>query len=317
MKSILNGVTLGSAHWAEVHEPTIVEGDCHLKQEVHVAPGCALVQMHGTDWAEAQKDDVTLSTVLSWLKAQKTDLKALLAEYASSEEGRLILHNWQNFMVHQGALYLHSTPKGETKDLLLFVAPKAHWVATLNGCHLDVGHQGCDCILSLLWEHFWWPGMTNQMQQSIKSCVHCLQHEGDLFKAPLHPIVVTAPMDLLHVDFTSIEMTLELNRLPKVTNVLVFQDHFTKHLMVYVTPNQPAKTVTKFLYQGYILIFGASARLLSDWGVNFMSSIIDEMCKLLSMKKLQTTPYHPKMNGLVEKSHQTIMQMIRKLGEDK
>ena len=48
-----------------------------------------------------------------------------------------------------------------------------------------------------------------------------------------------------------------------------------------------------------------------------MSSIIDEMCKLPGMKKLQTTPYHPQMNGLVERYHQTIMQMIGKLGEDK
>ena len=57
-------------------------------------------------------------------------------------------------------------------------------------------------------------------------------------------------MDLLHVDFTSIEMTLELNRLPEVTNVLVFKEHFTKHVMAYVTPNQTAETVAKFLYQG-------------------------------------------------------------------
>ena len=35
------------------------------------------------------------------------------------------------------------------------------------------------------------------------------------------------------------------------------------------------------------------------------------------MKKLCTTPYHPQMNRLVERSHQTIMQMIRKLGEKK
>ena len=41
------------------------------------------------------------------------------------------------------------------------------------------------------------------------------------------------------------------------------------------------------------------------------------MCKLLSMKKLQTMPYHPWMNGLVERSHQTIVWMIGKLGEDK
>ena len=45
-----------------------------------------------------------------------------------------------NFVIHWGALYLHSAPKGETKDLLLFVVPKAHHVAALNGCHRDAGH---------------------------------------------------------------------------------------------------------------------------------------------------------------------------------
>ena len=89
------------------------------------------------------------------------------------------------------------------------------------------------------------------------------------------------------------------------------------HLSASVTPDQTAKTVTNFLYQGYSSIFGALARLLSDWGANFMISIIDKMCTLLSMKKLQTTPYHPQTNELVVRSHQTIMQMIGKLGEDK
>ena len=131
----------------------------------------------------------------------------------------------------------------------------------------------------------------------------CLQHEGDLSKAPLHQTVATALMDLLHVDFTSIEITPELNRLPRVANVLVFQDHFTKHIMAYVTPNQTAKTVAKYLYQGYISLFGALARLLSNWGANFMSSITDEMWNLLGMKKLRTMPYHPQMNGQVERSH--------------
>ena len=104
---------------------------------------------------------------------------------------------------------------------------------------------------------------------------------------------------------------------PKVTYILVFQDHLTKHVLAYMTPNQTAKTITKFLYQGYILIFGAPARLLSDQGANFMSSVINEMCKILSVKKLQTMPYHPQTNGLVERLHQTIMRMIGKLGEDK
>ena len=159
--------------------------------------------------------------------------------------------------------------------------------------------------------------MTNQMWQSIKTCVHCLEHVGSLSKTPLHPTMATTPLDLLHVDFTSIETTLELNKSPKVTNVLVFQDHFMKHVLAYVTPIQTAKTIAKFLYQGYISVFGAPARLLSDRGANFMSSVINEMCKILSMKKLQTMPYHPQTNGLVERLHQTIMRMIGKLSRDK
>ena len=135
-------MTLGTICWAKVHDPAIVEGDCHLEQKVNVATGYALVQMCITDWSEAQQEDLMLSAVLDWLKAQmKTDLKALLAEHTSSKEGQLILWNQQNFTIHQGVSYLHSMPKGETEDLLLFVVPRAHCVATLNGCLRDVGHQ--------------------------------------------------------------------------------------------------------------------------------------------------------------------------------
>ena len=84
-------------------------------------------------------------------------------------------------------------PKGEDEDLLLFVVPRAHWIATLKGCHWDMGHQGHDCTLSLLQECFWWPGMVNQMRQVTKTYRHCLQCEGATPKAPLCPIVATTP----------------------------------------------------------------------------------------------------------------------------
>ena len=176
-----------------------------------------------------------------------------------------------------------------------------HWNATLNGCHQDAGHQGCDHTLSLLQEHFWWPGMAKQKRQVTKACIHCLQYEGSTPKAPLCPIVATAPLDLLHVDFNSIETTLEQNQSSRVANVLVFQDHFTKHVLAYVIPDQTDKTIAKFLYGGYISIFGAPARLLSDRGTSFTSSIIEELCKILGIQQLQTMPYHPQMNRLVER----------------
>ena len=77
----------------------------------------------------------------------------------------------------------------------------------------------------------------------------------------------------------------------------MIEDHFMKHVLAYVTPDQAAKTITKFLYRGYISIYGALAKLLSDRGASLTSSVIEEMCKILSIKWLWTMPYHPKPMG--------------------
>ena len=150
--------------------------------------------------------------LLQWLESRKkADLRTLLREGVLSKDGWMIWRNRQNFTTIHGTLYLCSTPKGENEDLLLFMVPKMHQTTALNGCHQDAGHQGCDHTLSLLQEQFWWPGMAKQMRQGSKACRCCLQYEDGTPKAPLCPIVATTPLDLLHVDFTSIETTMELN----------------------------------------------------------------------------------------------------------
>ena len=70
--------------------------------------------------------------------------------------------------------------------------------------------------------------------------------------------------------------------------------------MAYVTPDGMVKTVAKFLWQGYISIFRAPTRLLSDQGATFKSNIISELYELMGIQKARTLPYHPQTNGQVE-----------------
>ena len=63
-----------------------------------------------------------------------------------------------------------------------------------------------------------------------------------------------------------------------------------KHMLAYITLDQTVKTIAKFLYGGYISIFGALARLLSDRGASFTSNVIEELCKILGIKQLWTMP---------------------------
>ena len=197
-----------------------------------------------------------------------------------------------------------------------FIVPTVHRVAGMNRCHKDAGHQGQHWTLYLLQDQFCWPGVAKQIQRVISGCERCTKHKGACAKALLQPILVTSPMELLHVHFISIEMMMDLDQPPHIVNVLVLCDHFTRHIMAYMTTDQTARTVAKFLWQGYILIFRAAAKLLSDWGSNFESNIISKLCDLMGIQKEGTSPYHPQTNGQVEWTHQMLVQRIGKLSKD-
>ena len=47
-------------------------------------------------------------------------------------------------------------------------------------------------------------------------------------------------------------------------------------------------------------MFGVPEAFLSDRGTNLLSYLMQNICKLLGVKKLNTTAHHPQCNGMVE-----------------
>ena len=126
-----------------------------------------------------------------------------------------------------------------------------------------------------------------------------------------------APLELVHLDYTSIESTMELNKPPVVRNILMTRDHFTRYALVVVMKDQTAKTVVKVFYEHFIAVFGVPTKLLSDRGANFMSALVEELCATFGIQKYQTITCHAQCNGKVEHFHQTLFCMIGKLARDK
>ena len=50
---------------------------------------------------------------------------------------------------------------------------------------------------------------------------------------------------------------------------------------------------------------GVPEEVLSDMGTQFVSECMKEVSRLLRIRQLTTTPYHPMCNGLVEKFNGT------------
>ena len=58
---------------------------------------------------------------------------------------------------------------------------------------------------------------------------------------------------------------------------------------------------------------GVPEEILSDLGTQFVSECMKEVTRLLSIKQLTTTPYHPMCNGLTEKFNGTMKSMLKRL----
>ena len=225
-----------------------------------------------THLQEAQGVDVLLAACWKWMSTRKdaplqkrdTLLRMCLSKHSDSEEGKALFRIRNSFTMKKGMLYMNTMPKSKTERLLAFVVPCTHQGAALNGVHRDDRHQGQQRMLALAQEHFWWPKMDDDCWALVRGCQCCKIFEGAVVKAPLCPIQAYAPLELVHVDFTSIETTMELNQLPSVKNVLVLMDHFTRYMMAFIIKDQKAKTIVRILYDQFISVFGAPAKLLSD-----------------------------------------------------
>ena len=104
------------------------------------------------------------------------------------------------------------TPKGEAEGVVTFVVPMDQCHVTLNGVHRDAGHQGQARTLALTQERFWWLTLVENCKAMIRGCQHCRTFKGAIPKALLCLIRVYTPLELVHMDFTSIETDMELNK---------------------------------------------------------------------------------------------------------
>ena len=124
---------------------------------------------------------------------------------------------------------------------------------------------------------------------------------------PLHPIPVQWPFQNFGVDIMDLPRTQQGNK-----HVIVFQDFFTKRPIVYPVPDQKVLQIAQLFAGEIVPFFGVPEALLSDHGTNLLLHLVLNVCKLLGVKKLNTTLYYPQCDGVVERFNRTLKIMLRK-----
>ena len=161
-------------------------------------------------------------------------------------------------------------------------------------------------------DQFFWPHMAAQAKEHIGKCCLCLAFKAKQPKAPLENIVVTYPLELVHLNYLCLEPGKGLKE-----NVLVVTDHFTRYAQAYVTRTQTIQTTATTLWDKFIVHYGLPEKILLDQGQNFESHFVADLCMLMGTQKIWTSLYHLQTDGQCERFNSTLIGILGMLPPEK
>ena len=97
--------------------------------------------------------------------------------------------------------------------------------------------------------------------------------------------------------------------------LLVIEDYYSKWIEAFPLQRTVAPSVAQCVLNGWISRFGCPYSILSDQGPEFESKLFKSLNNMLQTKKLRTTTYHPRTDGMVERSNRTIINVLSKYAE--
>ena len=168
---------------------------------------------------------------------------------------------------------------------------------------LHEGHPGITRMKTLARGYVWWPGMNSELEDSVKYCSKCQEHQRLPAKALMQPWEwPNRPWAHIHVDYTGpIEGKM----------VLIMVDAHSKWLEALVVNSATSQTTIEKLCSVFAT-HGLLEVLVLNNGSIFTSAEFDEFINRNRIKHLTSAPYHPASNGLAERAVQTIKTALKK-----
>ena len=175
------------------------------------------------------------------------------------------------------------------------------------------GHLGRRKTTNRTLQRFYWPGIFRDVSDHCRSCEQCQKSSPrGVKKAPL------VPLPIMDVPFKRIAMDI-VGPLPRSSSgkrfILVMCDYATRYPEAVALRTIDAARIAKELMSLFARV-GVPEEILTDQGANFTSGLLQEVYRLMGIKPIRTSPYHPQTDGLVERFNHTLKSMLRKTASE-
>ncbi len=189
------------------------------------------------------------------------------------------------------------------------VIPSSYKNKVLTLAHDKTSHVGVRGMRHAINRCFTWPGSHTDICNYVKSCEVCLKvnSSGNKKSKMIERRILTVPFDSVAVDL--------VGPLPKAKRGV-------KYLFTYVCLSTrwpeavPMRTASAAeaaqCFVDIISRTGIPSKVLSDRGTIFLSKLMSNLCEMLGIAQVASSPYRPQSNGVVERLHGTLKPMLAK-----
>ena len=289
---------------------------------------------HASELSEAELKEMSLQsisvvpqvgdriTARQFLEEQQKDdelreiIQYVQAEEKPSKEKTRIMSTAQRMYIQKFEL-LKLSPKGlltmgdgKTKKLKPCVPEKLQDYI-IRSIH-QIGHPGIGHTYLKVHDRFYFPDMMKQVELHVKTCEPCQKKVGapGLQKHTHHPVAVGAPGQKWSIDIVG---PFEEDE-DGYKYILSAKDSFTRLFEATPLKDMTAITVAKALENMIFARYGFPEEIHSDNARNLSGEVVNEVCRMLNIRKVTGSVYSPKSNP-VERSHRDLGNHLRGMME--
>ena len=166
-------------------------------------------------------------------------------------------------------------------------------------------HPGIQQTQKQIEQIYWWYKYNTDVRNYVNTCHECQITKGSKRYniGKLIPLNANTHGEIVHFDFAG--------PFHKKLNILVMVDNYTGAVMFKATKSQTAQEVVRCLMNEWMPYHGLPRNFITDRGAGFIAEINQRICKIIGIKKLFTSRYHPQTNGKAERMVQELKKQLR------
>lgn len=221
----------------------------------------------------------------------------------------------RRYKIVNGRLLYDPTIKGRrlTNWKMKLVVPKSSRNLILSECHDDpkAAHLGVQKTIDRVMDRYYWPGLSRDVREYVKSCQTCRMVKHDNLK----PFGLMGKFRNVHTPWQVISMDL-LGPFPRSrqghTSLLVFSDWLTKYPCIIPLRSATAKNVVKHTESRVFLEYGVPEAVIMDNGSQFArSNEVKALLKKYGVTRLWRNCLYHAQSNFTERHNKNVNAALR------